>query len=228
MAEATRRAHTITRPTWILAKTQTAARGRRGRVWHNPPGNFAASLVMPNAAMPPPQAALRSFVAALAVHDAMRAVMGDHPVELALKWPNDVVLNQGKLAGILLENTLQHLIVGIGVNLAAAPLCGDVEPRALRPVSVLQQTGVTILPKAFLTPLAQSFARYNTQLEIHGFGAIRQKWLAHAARIGQSVTARMGSHETTGIFRDIDADGHLILDTAEKGPVAIAAADIFF
>ena len=99
--EAARRFDTLRGPTWILALHQTAARGRRGRDWRHPAGNFAATFVLPGP-LQPATAALRSFVASLALYDAFAAATG-RPGSFALKWPNDVLLNGGKVAGMLLE-----------------------------------------------------------------------------------------------------------------------------
>ena len=119
-AEAARLAPTLLKPTWIMARRQTAARGRRGRPWEMPPGNFAATLVMRPGGHPT-WAALRSFVAANAVYATLDMYARD--ASLALKWPNDVLLSGGKVAGILLESTgkgktVDWLSIGIGVNLA--------------------------------------------------------------------------------------------------------------
>ena len=230
MAEGARRAATLTAPTWICALAQTAGRGRRGRAWAMPAGNFAASLVM-RPAGPPAQAALRSFVAALALRDALVAVTGRAEV-FTLKWPNDVLLNGGKLAGILLESSgaagrVDALVIGIGVNLAGTPDTTLLEAGALAPVSLLGQTGITITPEDFLTLLAQHFARWEAQFTTHGFGPIRSAWLKNAARIGQNITARMMRDEITGTFVEIDTQGQLVLETP-KGRQTIAAADIFF
>ena len=120
MLEAARRLPDLRGPTWILALRQTAGRGRRGRAWTDPAGNFAATLVM-RLDEPPARLALRSFVAALALHDALAAATG-LPQGFALKWPNDVLLNGGKLSGILLESPgAGVLALGIGVNLRHAP-----------------------------------------------------------------------------------------------------------
>lgn len=230
MAEAARQAPHLSGPTWICALAQTAGRGRRGRAWQMPPGNFAASLVMqPGGGAD--QAALRSFVAALALRDALAAVIGD-AAGLALKWPNDVLLNGGKVAGILLESTgaggrIDRLIIGIGVNLASAPAAETLEPGALTPVSVTGETGLSITPEAFLTHLAHGFARWEQGFATHGFGPIRSAWLAGAARLGETITARMPRAEVTGTFVDVDSEGHLVLETS-TGRRTIAAADIFF
>ena len=129
-AEAARIAPGLRGPEWILALAQTAARGRRGRPWINPAGNFAATLVM-RPAESPDRVALRSFVAAVALWDTLVAATG-RAGAFSLKWPNDVLLNGGKLAGILLESagagrSLSHFAIGIGVNLRNAPETTAVE-----------------------------------------------------------------------------------------------------
>jgi BirA family transcriptional regulator, biotin operon repressor / biotin---[acetyl-CoA-carboxylase] ligase len=228
--EAARIAPALAGPEWILALNQTAARGRRGRGWANPGGNFAATLVLwPRE--PPGVVALRSFVAALALFDACVSLTGR--VEgFALKWPNDVLLNGGKLAGILLESSGQghatgYLAIGIGVNLIEAPLADTMESRALRPVSLLSGTGAQVDPEVFLHHLARSYAEHETQFTTYGFEPIRTAWLARAARLGQVITARTGTSETTGSFETVDAAGNLVLNTA-KGRVRVSAAEVFF
>ena len=229
--EAQRRASAgLLRPLWILAHHQTQARGRRGRPWSMPAGNFACTLVLPTQDAPD-RIALRSFVAALALFDACVTATG-RAEGLSLKWPNDVLLNGGKLSGILLESAgqgaeLSYLAIGIGVNLKNAPGADGVEARALRPVSLLSETGAQVTPEEFLPPLARAYARYETQFLTYGFAPIRDAWLARAARLGEVVTARTGRGETTGTFETLDEAGNLVLLTG-KGRVSIPAADIFF
>lgn len=229
LSEAQRRfAGGVSRPLWILALTQTAARGRRGRAWSMPRGNFAATLILPTQDAPD-RMALRSFVAALALFDACTAATG-RTAGFALKWPNDVLLNGGKLAGILLESLNDKgrtaASVGIGVNLASAPDPSEVETRALRPVA-LTEAGAQPTPEDFLDLLAAAFARYETQFATYGFAPVRTEWLNRAAHLGDVITARTGTDETTGTFDTIDESGRLIL-TTPQGRKAIAAADIFF
>lgn len=157
--------------------------------------------------------------------------MGDGP-KLALKWPNDVLLNDGKVAGILLESLQVHgqmwgVAVGIGVNLNAAPAMDQVDENAVYPVSVKSESGADVSPDAFLPPLAAAFARYDSQLTTYGFAPIRTAWLDRAARLGETMTARLPAEEITGRFDTLDENGYLVLNTA-KGPRNIAAADIFF
>ncbi|MBP0481966.1 biotin--[acetyl-CoA-carboxylase] ligase [Sagittula salina] len=225
-AEAARIVGGLGGPEWICALNQTAARGRRGRVWIAPAGNFAATLVMrprETAAV----VALRSFVAALALYDALAALTGAEAA-LALKWPNDVLLNGGKVAGILLEGLPNGgLAVGIGVNLIAAPPAEQVEAGAVRPVSLLEETGVRVSPEQMLDALAAAWAMREDSFVTYGFAAMREAWLTRAARLGEVITARTARDSVTGTFETVDAQGQLVLNTAQ-GRVTIAAADVFF
>lgn len=229
-AEAARIAAGLAGPEWIFALRQNAARGRRGRAWVSPEGNFAATLVM-RPQEPPEQIALRSFVAALALYDAVAEVIGR--VEgLSLKWPNDVLLNGGKLAGILLETVgagtdVAYLAIGIGVNLRQAPDPQDVEARALRPVSLLSETGMDVPPETFLDALASAYARHEAVFTTLGFAPIRRAWLDRAAKLGEVITARTAGGEVTGRFETVDEAGQLVLSTA-KSRHAIPAADVYF
>lgn len=229
-AEAARIAAGLQGPEWILAREQTAARGRRGRAWVTPAGNFAATLAM-RPAESPDRIALRSFVAALALWEALVAATGRADA-FTLKWPNDVLLNGGKLAGILLESvgagrSLSHFAIGIGVNLCAAPEARLLEARALRPVSLLAETGVRLSPEAFLDLLAPAYARHEAQFVTYGFAPIRRAWLDRATKLGATITARTARDTYRGTYETVDADGNLVLLTAE-GRREIAAAEVFF
>lgn len=228
--EAARLAPTLTGPLWILARRQTAGRGRRGRAWADPPGNLAATLVL-RPEGDPRAAALRSFVAALALFDACVAVTGRSD-GLALKWPNDLLLNGGKLAGILLESAgsggrIAHLSIGIGVNLAEAPPAGQLEAGAARAVSLAGETGIRVSPEDFLAELAVAYAGHEARFATLGFAPVRAAWLARAARLGEEITVRTGSTERTGRFETVDEQGNLVLSTA-GGRVAVPAAEVYF
>lgn len=229
-AEALRLAPGLSGPVWVMTREQFAGRGRRGRDWVMPAGNFAGTLVTrPQGG--PAGAAQLSFVAALALYDALGDACGPS-ARLAIKWPNDVLLNGGKVAGILLESAgqggqVQAVAVGIGVNLAAAPEAGAVEPGAMQPVSVLAETGHAIDPEDFLDLLAPAFARWQAQLDSFGFAPIRNAWLARAAKLGEPIIARTGRSESRGVFEGIDDSGALLLRTP-AGRQAIPAADVYF
>ncbi|MDO5604230.1 MAG: biotin--[acetyl-CoA-carboxylase] ligase [Paracoccus sp. (in: a-proteobacteria)] len=227
-AEALRIAPTGGGRAWVMTHEQFQGRGRRGRDWVMPAGNFAASLAL-RPAGGPGQAALYSFVAALAVHDTLARICGPH-ARLALKWPNDVLLNGGKVAGILLESagqagTLSALAVGIGVNLAAAP---PADPAAaFAPVSLRGETGITVSPDEFLDLLGPAFAGWEARLLSEGFAPVRDAFLARAARLGETITARTGREELTGRFEGLDDSGALIL-TTQTGRHCVPAADVYF
>ena len=226
-AEAARVADTLSGPEWICALDQTAARGRRGRAWASPAGNFAASLVL-RPGDGPEALALRSFVASLALHDALSGLT-NLDRGWALKWPNDVLLNGGKLAGILLEGVPPQgtLVIGIGVNLIAAAPSESVEPGALQPVSLLGETGVRVTPEALLDALASAYAQWEDRFATFGFAPIRAAWLARAARLGETITARTTRETHVGRFDTVDDSGQLVLNTS-NGRITIAAADVFF
>lgn len=224
-AEAFRLAPSLTGPLWILAEEQSAGRGRRARAWASPRGNFHATLVM-RVTEPPAEVALRSFAAALALRDAFVALTA-LPQAFALKWPNDVLLNGGKVAGILLEASGDTLAIGIGVNLIAVPPASAVEPGAVTPVSLLQETGLRIAPEAFLNALAPAYAAREAAFRQGGFAALRPDWLAHAARLGEVIRARTGTETREGVFDTVDAAGNLIL-RQKDATLAIPAAEVFF
>jgi BirA family biotin operon repressor/biotin-[acetyl-CoA-carboxylase] ligase len=229
MKEAARRAADLRGPTWIMARRQTAAHGRRGRPWQSPEGNFAATLFL-RPSEPPAAAALRSFIAAVALFQTLN--MCRLSGQLSLKWPNDVLLNDGKVAGILLESAgrgpgLDWMSIGVGVNLLAAPDTSDVEARAVRPVSVAGQGGQPHSQDEMLFWLASHFAQLETLFAEFGFDPIRRLWLRHATRLGEVITARTARDEITGTFETVDEAGNLVLSTAKQRH-AIPAAEIFF
>ena len=149
--------------------------------------------------------------------------------KLAQKWPNDVLLNGGKVAGILLESSgsgpfVDWLSVGIGVNLRHAPAGVD---GPFAPVSLSGEGGESVAADVFLAVLASNFATQEGKLEELGFARIREDWLRHAARLGEQITARTGTATYTGTFDTIDDDGNLVLITG-RGPQVVPAADVYF
>ena len=219
MAEARRRAPDLEAPTWIVARRQTAGVGRRGRAWRDPAGNYAGTLVL-RIEGGPEAMALRSFVAALAVHEAVAPATGAE--RLALKWPNDVLFDGGKLSGILLEAIGPATVaVGIGVNLVSGPGPREVEEDALPPASLDGRIGF----EAFHDALEDAFSHWEADLRANGFGSVREAWLARAAGLGGPIRARLPAEELNGTFDGIDERGHLVLRTP-RGVRHLPAADI--
>lgn len=212
-------------PVWLWADTQTAGRGRSGREWESPPGNLYATLLMP-VGPDPAAAALRSFVACLAVADTLDALVGN-PARISLKWPNDALLDGCKIAGVLLESGVvsgaRWLSVGIGINLAHAPA------EARWPAISIAQAVPGAAPgvEGTLALLRDAFARRDALFQAEGFAAIQSQWLKRAARLGQEIEARLPRETITGIFETLDDDGALLLQ-APHGPRRITAADIHF
>lgn len=229
MSEARRRASDLSGPTWIMARSQTAATGRRGRAWKEPNGNFAATLFLPLRESPS-HAGLRSFITSYALYQTLAMTVSAE--KLSLKWPNDVLISGGKVAGILLESsgsgqTTDWLSIGIGVNLVSAPEATEVEAHAFRPVSVGDHSSTSVSQGDFLFWLASHFAAQETSYQKFGFDPVRRLWLAQAARLGKVITARLPNADYVGTFEDVDAQGNLVLTTAE-GRKSISAADVFF
>ena len=205
--------------TWVRADTQTGGRGRRGRAWASVPGNlFASVLVRPGRGETP--SPLLSFVAAVALDAALRAAAPGAP--LALKWPNDVLLDGVKVAGILLEGVAGATIVGFGVNLAGHP--ADTE----RPATSLAAAGFAAPSAAvFAERLAAEFADARDRWQTYGFGVIRTAWLARAHGLGEAVEARLGAETVTGRFADLADDGALLLRRGDGTTRAIHAGEVF-
>ena len=227
-AEARRRLETALGPIWFLAHEQTEGIGRRGREWSTHHGNFAGTLLQP-LNMPLNQAALQTFTAALALRDAFIAV-GGKPADYTLKWPNDVLLKGGKVAGILLETMgtgPSHLCIGIGVNLVHAPSATSLEPTAVPPKSLAGDAGLDVSAESFLSALALAFDARQKQFKQAGFAAIRRDWMKYAVKLGEEIIARTITEEIKGRFETVDETGALVLHTNE-GPRQITAAEIFF
>ncbi len=210
-------------PLWIAARRQTAGRGRRGRVWQGGNGNLAATLLLrPDA--PAGEAAQLSFAAALAVADMARHFAPDIPV--TVKWPNDVLADGCKLAGILLESGNDHgfwLAIGIGVNLAEAPTGTEFPATSLK-----ASRGTAPSPQDALTVLADRFAHWHRVWREGGFQVLREAWLGRAHHLGGPIKARLPREEQEGVFEGIDASGALLLNQGQGRVRAIAAGEVFW
>lgn len=210
-------------PLWIVAERQTAGRGRRGRPWETLTGNLAATLLLrPDA--PANMVGQLSFAAALSVADT--AAHFAPLAAIAVKWPNDVLAEGRKLAGILLESgqdaTGTWLAVGIGINLAAAPEGTEFPATAFPDLGVAPPS-----PDAALTLLAGRFAHWYDGWMSGGFETLRTAWLARAGGLGLPIRARLPHETRHGLFEGIDKNGALLLN--EQGRVsAISAGEVFF
>ncbi|CAA7621029.1 Biotin--(acetyl-CoA-carboxylase) ligase [Candidatus Terasakiella magnetica] len=206
----------------ISAKHQSAGRGRRGRVWDSPSGNLHASLMI-TLDRPLAEAAQLGFVAALALAEGLADLVPD--ADFKCKWPNDVLCNSRKVAGMLLETAGDGwLVLGLGVDVERAPPPGE----ALYAAMALAELGWT---GDALMVLAAFCRRFGPWLEIwrsQGFAPIRQGWLGRARGLGEAVVVRLETETLTGTFAGLDEEGGLVLDQGALGARRILAGDVFF
>lgn len=212
-----------TGPVWLTASRQTAGRGRRGRAWETAGGNLAATLLL-RPAGPQAQWAELSFAAAIAAADMAAALAPG--ARIALKWPNDVLADGRKLAGILLETgngPKPALAIGIGVNLAHHPEGTEFPATSLAALGSKPPSA-----EGALSLLATGFARWYEVWRADGFAPVRDAWLARAAGLGTRIRARLATEERSGMFEGIDDRGALLLNEGLGRTSVLPAADIFF
>ena len=199
---------------WLVALAQDGGRGRQGRAWESLQGNFAGStLVRLEAGDPPAQ--MLSLAAGLALVEALEVVAPGRSA--TLKWPNDVLLDGGKLAGILLERAGDRVVIGFGVNLAGAPAIPG------RPTAALDGT---MAPQAFAPLLAGSFARSVQQWRSDP-ASLPDRWLDRAHPIGSALKVHLDSDSIVeGRFEGLSDDGALLLRTPSGAIETIRAGDV--
>lgn len=203
---------------WLRAERQTGGKGRQGRAWESPPGNFYGSTLVRLRPTDPPAATL-ALVAAVALEDAVGVFL---PTRATLKWPNDLLIDGAKLSGILLERAGDSVVIGIGVNLAHHPELPD------RPTTSLAAQGALVDPATFADVLAEAFARWLARWRGEGLDPIRQRWLDRAHAAGTALTARLPDGEAIdGLFDSLTHDGALILRLASGERRVIHAGDVF-
>ncbi len=212
--------------TWALE--QTSGRGRRGRSWSSPRGNLYLSIVLrPEAA--PALAAQIGFVAAVALAETMREVLPPG-AEVALKWPNDVLVGRRKVSGILPEvvaageaGRVEILVLGIGVNVASHP------QDAAWPATDLASAGALAGLEDLLERLTAALDRWITIWRRQGFAPVRERWLSLALARGEPVELRLEGRVVAGRFLDIDPEGALVLGSADgSAQQRIRAGEVFF
>ena len=206
---------TIGEDAWLIADRQTAGRGRAGRQWSDGHGNFMGSTVAQLRAGDPPAPTL-SLVAGVALHRTLGAVPG-----LQLKWPNDLLVDGAKLAGILLERQNDSVVVGLGVNLAQAPVLPD------RSTVSLAALNHEMARDHFAHALAVEWHAALTLWHGQGWAALREDWLARAHPRGTLLQVHDREHGMIiGAFAGLDPDGVALLRLADGELRAIHAGDM--
>lgn len=212
---------------WVTAVRQIAGRGRRGRPWVSEAGNLYASLLLIDPA-PHKFIANLPLVAAVAAHSAIEGFFADRPARPSIKWPNDVLVGNHKLVGILLESEQlpddrTAVVVGFGINCAHHP--EDLSVKA----TDLHSCGVMVNPENLFPIVAASMDRtLSLWNRGRGFAMIRRKWIEAARGLGERVTVNLQDISIEGYFERIDEDGNLILRLDNGDRRSISAGDMFF
>ena len=203
--------------TVVHADEQTSGRGRFSRAWFSPPGNLYLSVLL-RLDLPPARGAELSFLSALAVADAVDALLPKQ-VRATLKWPNDVLVDGGKIAGILIEQSGGAHILGIGLNVLH-------EPRnPPYPTATLVSAGGLATVDGARDILLDRLALHIGVWSMRGFEPIRAAWLARAHPIGTTLRVNVGDRPEQGTFAGLNDDGALLLDTAD-GQLRIVSGDV--
>ena len=223
MLEARRRADAgDIAPVWLVAKRQSAGRGRRGRTWVSEEGNLYVTYLAP-ADRKPQELALVSFAAGLAICDAIEKEIG-LGWETRLKWPNDVLIDGQKVAGLMMDSGTTPdgrawMALGIGINLITAPEGLD------QPTIYLSAFEEPTAPLDFLAVLRPFLSQWDKTLRTRGFAPLRDAWLASAYKLGEPIRVILGAQTLEGRLAGLSPRGELELET-ETGLRLIAAGDV--
>jgi BirA family biotin operon repressor/biotin-[acetyl-CoA-carboxylase] ligase len=201
----------------VHADEQTAGRGRLARRWVSPPGNLYMSVLL-RLNIAPARLAELSFLTALALAEALDALLPKH-IRATLKWPNDVLAQGGKIAGILLEHQEGAIIIGTGVNVLHAPATGQYQTAC-----IVASGGMASVDTARDILLKRLEAHLKLWLA-DGFEPIRTGWLERAHRLGDELRVAVGEQKVEGTFAGLDVDGALLLDTLD-GRRRVVAGDV--
>ena len=204
---------------WLVADRQVSGRGRQGRTWFDGSGNFMGSTAVHLAPRDPNPATL-ALVAGIAAYDAVCGLLAN-PGQLRLKWPNDLMLGDAKLAGILLEREGDVIIVGMGINLAAAPDLPD------RKTIALSALGPAPDRDTFANALAATFDTELERWRTYGLEPLIRRWEAAAHPRGAALTVQPpGEGTLLGVFDGLTDDGALSLRLADGSSRVIHAGDV--
>ena len=213
--------------TLVWAKAQSRGRGRRGRSWASPRGNLYLSLIL-RPDCPVATAAQLNFVAALGIGEGLAALSPRCPA-LRYKWPNDVLLDKHKVAGILLESSgsgkdsFEWLVLGVGVNVLSFPQGTDYPATSLKAEGV---EGLSV--ENVLESFCDVFLAWLERWQREGFAPVRAKWLERAAALGERIEVRLDDETLAGTFAGLDESGALILHKGGEQVLRITAGDVFF
>ncbi len=208
--------------TLVVAHTQTAGRGRHGNTWQSLEGNLFASIIL-RPAISAADVGQLSFLIAVALADALKPIL-PASATLGLKWPNDILLDGRKCAGILLESeggnqtALPWVVAGMGVNLAGAPEGAVALPDAGAP---------KLTPEAFLDVFEPVLGGWYGRWQLDGFSAVQSAWSMHAIHHGKHIRVRLTREDLQGVFEGIDMHGALRLRLADDSLRLISSGEVY-
>jgi BirA family transcriptional regulator, biotin operon repressor / biotin---[acetyl-CoA-carboxylase] ligase len=211
----------------VVAEAQTQGRGRLGRRWESPPfTNLYLSFIL-RPKLPSRHAPQITLAAAVALVETVGSFLSRPP---EIKWPNDILFDGKKLAGILTEAAcdaggVAYVILGIGLNLnyRVDAMPGDLRQRA---TSMADLTGTNVSRESVLARLIQDMDRCYGELEESGFEGLRQRWEAHFGLRDQMVRVELGDQAHIGRARGIDHEGALVVEGADGQRRTIVAGDV--
>lgn len=221
----------------LRADQQTGGRGRHGRAWDSPPGNLYLTIALP--CPDGPRAGIAAgFIGGVALAEALGDLgFGRDPTRptARLKWPNDVLVDGAKIAGLLPEmvedgDGRPWVLLGVGINIASAPA----PETMLYPVAALSAwTGEPpvdppVDPEAMLAALLPRLAAWVTRWRAEGFAPLRAAWLTHGHGLGAPVRVRLGERTVSGLFEGLTADGALRLREPAGEVRTVLAGDVLF
>jgi BirA family biotin operon repressor/biotin-[acetyl-CoA-carboxylase] ligase len=212
--------------TVVWADIQTAGRGRQGRRWVSDQGNLYASVLLrPSCSVQ--EVSQLSFVAALAVGETIVPYL-KKPDELYYKWPNDLILRDSKVSGILLEansqfgEKVEECIIGIGLNITSAPT------QAAYPTTRLQDHAVhEVNMEKLFSECLQNIDFYYHFWKEKKFLILRNKWLTRAYRLCKDISVKVGESEIQGQFLGLGMDGSLMLKEKDGEVLNLNSAEVF-
>ncbi|MCC8397882.1 MAG: biotin--[acetyl-CoA-carboxylase] ligase [Rickettsia endosymbiont of Labidopullus appendiculatus] len=208
----------------ILAKNQTKSHGRNSRIWHSSLGNLHVSILL-NHKINLSYIPQLSFVMAIVVYKTINSLTASSGNSIKLKWPNDILINDKKVSGVLLEsisiNNNNYLIISIGVNIKESPVNIDQLATNLSDENIEVKD-----PEYLLDILMINFEKYFSRWKEQGFSKIRQYWLKNAYKLGEIVSINDGNTKISGIFKDIDENGSIRIQLDDGKIVTSLSSEI--
>lgn len=211
----------------ICANKQTAGKGREDRKWHSPEGNLYLTIIIPKTNSLEVMSQL-SFVTSLAIHKSLKNIFKEYGLnkDIKLKWPNDVLVDDKKISGILIEAPSlceEYILVGVGLNISSHPDLQD------KPTTSLKNEGVDIISNINITNMFMNeFNRYYKKWLIDDFIPIRDEWIKNAQNIGKLISVNTRFSRVSGKFIDIDLSGSIRLKISSGQIFTINTGEVFF